>query len=250
MDEAKMNLDDSQAATVAEAVFAGIDNAQDPDAIKAIPSSILAGDFENGLNRNKPPAGKFPRLRFVLDATAVRQLLDDERRPFEETRGGLSLSPAIANDASGRFTTLEKLLYSILWKNGDLSKEKHLIAGILGETPATPEGLVFRRFGEYLSGNRRYILDQHTVRAYAVFEARHSSAEIRKARSMNILNGRNKQHQQWVNGYDQYMAATAGRLVKIHGGHSPFVLDTLYEIDLLLFGLGKMVKLGARARRG
>ena len=78
------------------------------------------------------------------------------------------------------FTIKYKLLYSIIWKNGDLLKVKHIIQGILEseienvdnndkEFVEKQDSLVFYQFGKYLTKkNNEPIIDQHVVRAFAV----------------------------------------------------------------------------------
>ena len=63
-------------------------------------------------------------------------------------------------------SSLEKLLYSILWKQGDLKKEKHIISGIYGiETNRK----VFNQFGKHLRDKYEPIIDQHVIRSFIFF---------------------------------------------------------------------------------
>jgi len=64
-------------------------------------------------------------------------------------------------------TALEKILYSIIWKQGDLKKEKHIISGICG---INTEGRIFNQFGRYLSSKDDLIIDQHVLRSFIFYK--------------------------------------------------------------------------------
>lgn len=76
----------------------------------------------------------------------------------------------IGEETLGKATPLEKLLYSVIWKNGDLLKIQHIVDGVLaGESTPNDDknnGLVFYSFGKHLHDKKYPIIDQHTVRAY------------------------------------------------------------------------------------
>ena len=65
-----------------------------------------------------------------------------------------------------------KLLYSQIWKNGGVPKLEHIARGAAAGDPATVtrQGAVFHQFGVHLADrSRQPIVDQHVIRAYAVF---------------------------------------------------------------------------------
>ena len=68
---------------------------------------------------------------------------------------------------------LEKLLYAIVWKNGDLLKLRHVIHGIVDSDVGRKgkNGVVFYQFGKHLSKLGKPIIDQHVLRAFAVYDA-------------------------------------------------------------------------------
>jgi hypothetical protein len=84
---------------------------------------------------------------------------------------------------------MEKLLYALAWKNGDLRKVKHIVAGILSsEDDAANKAIVFNQFGIYLSGKRNEpIIDQHVLRAFAIFKYRENPTEIERFRKMDVV---------------------------------------------------------------
>ena len=52
----------------------------------------------------------------------------------------------ISKEELDKQSLLTKLLYSIIWKNGDLGKEKHIIEGVLNFNKIDEKGLVFYHF--------------------------------------------------------------------------------------------------------
>jgi hypothetical protein len=68
-------------------------------------------------------------------------------------------------------TQTEKLLYSVLWKQGDLPKVKHIVEGISGKPTLSNKksGLIFYQFGRYLANNHEPIIDRHVIKAYECY---------------------------------------------------------------------------------
>ena len=155
------------------------------------------------------PGKKFPRLRFkitkdeLLTLKQTGMISDEDKLSVEVASGAITLSP------------LEKLLYSILWKNGDLGKEGHLINGIMDSAHSGQHGVVFHEFGRYISGKNNYILDQHTLRCIAIFSSK--GGEVEKARKLGAINGKNEDHQKWIDLYKNFYAD-----LKVDGGDSDF----------------------------
>ena len=82
---------------------------------------------------------KYPRLDISLTIEEVKSL---KKEGLLEPNGSISLNLAKNNALS----PLEKLLFSILWKNTDLGKEKHIIEGVIGRDDKK-DSLVFYYFG-------------------------------------------------------------------------------------------------------
>ncbi|MCL2069639.1 MAG: hypothetical protein FWH19_01460 [Treponema sp.] len=74
-----------------------------------------------------------------------------------------------------QLTSLEKLLYSMLWKQGDLKKEKHIILGIYN----IDTGTVFNQFGKYLRDKNNLIIDQHVIRSFIYFTINEIEIDIK-----------------------------------------------------------------------
>ena len=102
---------------------------------------------------------KYPYLEFSITPEEINKLkkigiITKENQFSQNLSENLYLSP------------LEKILYSILWKQGDLKKEKHIILGILG---IDTERMVFNQFGKHLRDKNEPIIDQHVIRSYVYF---------------------------------------------------------------------------------
>jgi hypothetical protein len=145
-------------------------------------------------------------------------------------------------------------MYSLIWKNGDLLKIKHIISGILGEViidnnhteieveenNKTDENspLVFNQFGKYLNDKVEPIIDQHVIRAFAVYKAKYNVDseinEVNENRQISTL--KYKLHNQLVNEYKEWLISNeiTSELKNIDGYK--------YYIDKLLFAAGKSIK--------
>jgi hypothetical protein len=182
------------------------------------------------IEKNKPQ-DKFPRLNFRISADDVnelkkREILTEDFRLNKKLANG-----QLSNGVS--LSALEKLLYAILWKKGDLGKEKHLLDGVAEIKTVKGPGIVFNNFGSFLSGRVPYILDQHTVRCFAVYAA--VDGDVTKARGIEILKIENPWHKELIQGYEEFYSSLEKRNI-------PDRETFFYEIDRLLFGLGKLIK--------
>lgn len=180
-----------------------------------------------GIEKNMP-GEKFPRLRMQITPKEISELhamgvLTDE----------LKLSPILA---SGKFNSdkplsaLEKLMYAVLWKNGDLGKEHHVAAGVYDRGHTQKTGTVFYEFGGYLSGRNSFIMDQHTLRSFAVVASEGDA--ITQARKLKTIVGRNDQHSDWMKAYVAFY-----KQIEAKGK------GYLYVVDKLFFGAGKLIKI-------
>ena len=185
------------------------------------------------------PGEKFPRLRLELTPEDMNEL-----KKSEVLTDDLCVTTELAKGVlpNGQpMTALEKLLYSVLWKNGDLGKEHHIVEGVYGNEQKKRTGKVFYEFGGYLSGRNSFILDQHTLRCFAV---RMSSTghEISRARQLETVDRSDEQQQRWIGRYMAYYDALEKRF-------GDAASDYIYEVDRLFFGAGKLIKLGKTGSR-
>lgn len=229
-------FDDKSAKALVIELFDCIRSSRTLDDLNLIPKNFKHGE---ALEKNMP-GDKFPRLRFRITDQEVNTL-----KQMGILSEKMQLSPDLASGklAHGKtLTALEKLLYSVLWKNGDLGKEHHLISGILGNGHNQKFGAVFYEFGGYVSGKHSYILDQHTLRCFAIYEA--SGETIASARSLELIDGTNPKHIDWMNLYKEFYDAISADILCDKS-------DFLYSVDRLLFGAGKLIKLtkSAKAKR-
>lgn len=180
------------------------------------------------------PGDKFPRMELRLTTEEMGQLKD-----IGVLDADLKLSPTLAKgelEGGQKLTALEKLLYSVLWKNGDLGKERHIVEGVYGNAQDQKSGIVFYEFGGYLEGRNPYIMDQHTLRCFAVANCDETDEHFNQARRLELINGKNDQHQRWMSAYKEFYELLEQRM-------PGSAADYLYEVDRLFFGAGKLIKL-------
>ena len=180
----------------------------------------------------KMPDKVFPRLRLRVSTDEINIL-----KQMGIVTENMQFSTNLANGdviAGRKMSALEKLLYSVLWKNGDLGKERHVINGILGNSHSEKFGAVFNEFGGYLAGQHYYILDQHTLRCFAVYTSPEDG--ITGARCLDQINGTNPQHVEWIKYYKAFSQEISKNLTCEKS-------DFLYYVDRLLFASGKLIKL-------
>jgi hypothetical protein len=77
------------------------------------------------MNNNQVDAEKYPFLELTLTPSEISSL--KKKGILDEKQGVLTKALAVKVN---KLTPLEKLLYSIIWKNGDLGKERHIVDGI------------------------------------------------------------------------------------------------------------------------
>ncbi len=162
---------------------------------------------------------KYPRLKFRISKNEIEKL-KKENLEFKNLVNKQDL------------ITLEKLMLSILWKNGDFGKEKHIIEGIINTNfENKTKGIVFYQFGKKInSPNSEPIIDQHILRAFKFYQC------IRNKEDFKTLNTISKKHKVLITEYKSWLANILKR--QKNNDHEDF----LYYIDKILFGLGKYIK--------
>ena len=128
------------------------------------------------------------------------------------------------------------MLYSIVWKNGDLKKIKHIIKGISEVNDSSSEqddALVFYQFGKYLTKNTgQPIIDQHVIRAFAVYK----STDYNRVEELQRLETLKKTHKPLINDYINWLQGDE------LSDEIKAISDYSYYIDKLLFATGKSIK--------
>ncbi len=118
------------------------------------------------------------QIIFKYETTSKLQVLEIKypRIKFDITPAEIAFLTEKNEIGMANLTTpLEKLMYAVLWKQGDLSKVKHIINGIIStasnEYNEPKTALVFHQFGRFLADKKEAIIDQHVLRAFAIYKA-------------------------------------------------------------------------------
>jgi len=215
-------MNNVEAKLLVQGVFEGIKLAKSASDFEKIV------DGNDRLRKNKFNSSKYPNLKINISTNDITKLknsniLSDENKILPLT-DSLNLSP------------LEKLLYSVLWKNGDLGKEKHIIEGVLAaeddqDDSSKERGLVFYQYGKHLAKREEPIVDQHTIRAFLLFiNIESEDPEITKIRKKDTLTN------------DELLSFRVWVKSSEIGG-----IDNQFHIDKVLFSLGKAVKITKRS---
>ncbi len=171
---------------------------------------------------------KYPRLEFEITANDIKVLQNNDILDSEFE---------LNHHEIGKIKDpLAKLLYALIWKNGDLKKLKHIINGINKANEEEKESeqedaLVFYQFGKHLAKkSTEPIIDQHVLRAFALHKAT-DEREFEKIRKIGVIN---RQHKHLIYEYKEWLQ----NLVKLKG-----IEDYMFHVDKVLFALGKTIKL-------
>jgi hypothetical protein len=174
------------------------------------------------------PNEKYPRLKFALSTEEINQL---KSKKILNADGSISHNCAIDMLNS----PLEKLLYSVLWKNGHLGKEKHIADGILENRDhqfTEKKGLVFYYFGKHLKNKENPIIDQHVIRAFLFYEAiKNGEKNLNKILTKRTLDAKDEEN--------------CSKYIEWQNRHSlkkSDPVDFTYHLDRLLFAVGKALK--------
>jgi len=199
---------------IVKTVFDKLENITSIEAIEP-----LFGGFE----KFRMNDSVYPQIQFKIEKKDIEDLIEKGIITKEKL-----LSKKIEGDA------LSKLLYAVLWKNGDLSKIKHIIEGILGENEEDKDnGLVFYQFGKFLTKEvGEPIIDQHVLRAFGIYKADGDKEKIKKLKKLSLIT---KEHKELIKEYKNWLQTGLKPELRAEENYS-------YEVDKLLFAVGKSVK--------
>jgi hypothetical protein len=210
--------------------------------IKQATSLAAITSIENSIGlqeKYKMSAQTYPSIQFALSAADIRSLQEN---------GILTKGNEISPDFSAKVQDpLAKLLYALIWKNGDLKKIRHIVAGILNEGGKDDEekenGLVFYQFGKYLKKEPgEPIIDQHVLRTFGIYQATESDEkEITRLRKLSSITKKDKD---LIAAYKDWLQAGDG-LQECFRNTEGYT----YHLDKLLFAIGRAVKLNKRGVR-
>ena len=169
----------------------------------------------------------YPKIEFRITHQEINDLIESGILIKSEIQTeGYDLSDKITNSSD----TLTKLLYSLVWKMGDLKKLRHIIQGIIDSDKINDnkeDALVLYYFGGYLTKTKGHpIIDQHVIRAFGVYKA----TDQEKIKSLLELQIINSKHKDIINQYIEWLDST-----ELNRKYS-------YYLDKLLFATGKTIK--------
>ena len=136
-------------------IFARIENSETEEELKRI-----AAEYDLNLIENK-----YPRLGMKISAEEILELKESKVLTVD-VDNNLTINQE-------RLNPITKLLYALVWKQGDLQKLKQIIQGI--EEVEKPDeekkdALVFYCYGNHLGNPKKFpIIDQHVVREFNLF---------------------------------------------------------------------------------
>ncbi len=228
-------MDNNKAKKIVKAVFSAIKNA------KSVAEIFSLLDSEPVLIRSKINTSKYPRIHFDITQREIEGLVKSKYLSSD-------YKLAISMESLKKESAFTKLLYSILWKNGDLGKEKHIIDGVLGSTKEDHSGLVFYHFGKYLGdpNKRQPIVDQHTLRAYGIYLCVENLID----RINSEISKKRKNSKKLDIEYYRKLSVTSKKEIYLINDYKAWIEqhhlyrhdDFVYVLDLVLFALGKAVK--------
>lgn len=214
-------MNNPQALKLVETTFTEILKADTVSDLKKILS------IDPRLEKWQMDRAKYPELEFKLSAHDISTLMT---KVDENLRLHADLSAKLE-------TPLEKLLYALAWKNGDLQKVGHIIKGAtdVGSTSlSNGPGQVFRQFGRHLAGPKEPIVDQHVLRAFELYKQPNEAppAKVSAIRKKISWDG----DVVWIECYKNWLA---GQFTEDKRSEPGFVVN----IDMVLFALGRAVKI-------
>lgn len=171
----------------------------------------------------------YPQIGFKIEKEEIEAL---------KKNGIITDENLLATNFEG--DTLSKLLYAVLWKNGDLIKIKHIINGIVSEEndDYKESAIVFYQFGKYLTKKGNPIIDQHTLRAFGIYKANGNSIEIERFRNLSIIT---KKEKYLIEDYIRWLKTDLKETLRTDKDYS-------YYVDKVLFAVGKSLKIQKKSK--
>jgi hypothetical protein len=166
---------------------------------------------------------KYPKLDFTISKDEIKALKSD---------GIISNDGHLVKFQSA--DPLAKLLYAVIWKNGDLKKLKPVIEGILSDNNSErDEAPVFYQFGKHLNRpEKEPIVDQHVIRAFAVYKA---LKEGKSPEDLYRLSSLTKENILLIREYKHWLRNSLTEELRSHA-------DYAHYVDKVLFALGRSIK--------
>lgn len=185
----------------------------------------------NGKKADKNWVKKHPRITFSITKEEIQSL-----KRIDIIKDDFNLSEELGSVITD---PLNKLLYAFIWKNGDLRKLKHLIKGIANTVDDNEQGeaLEYYHLGKHLTHETgQPLIDQHVLRAFELFQLRDKKPE-----AIDRIRHNDKcEDIELISAYKAWWLKTVDPKIKGNMEHS-------YQIEKLLYEVGKRVKKGKKA---
>ncbi|GGB83118.1 hypothetical protein [Dyadobacter sediminis] len=191
---------------------------------------LISIENSNILRNYKMDAETYPKIGFMITPNEIKILKERGvlSENYELVKGGVD---SIEDP-------LTKILYAMIWKNGDLKKIKHIIRGAaetsnINSGTLPDDAIVFYQFGKYLSGKSgEPIIDQHVLRAFGIFKAS-NLREVAPWRTFKLVTSA---HHDLIKEYIDWLSSD------IIQPELRAINNYSYYIDRVLFALGKYAK--------
>jgi len=166
---------------------------------------------------------KYPKLHFKITQDEIMALVSTGK-----------ISSDYKNINTEDFSPMEKLLYALIWKQGDINKIEHITRGIMSSSDEdVNDAIVFNQFGRHLSGDREEpIVDQHVLRAYSVYKNHEDEKKVKHFRQLKKIA---KKHSPLIQEYKSWLSIA----LTLELRQDP---EYAYHVDKVLFSLGKYIK--------
>jgi hypothetical protein len=209
-------LSDEEARNLIRETFKAVANASALEELDRIVSDHPL------LRKNAMSERKYPKLHFQLNKSELEEL---RKREILDADGNLNLGDC-------ELSALEKLLYALAWKNGDLGKERHIVRGVNSSDSGAggKEGLVFFYFGRHLADKSNPIVDQHVIRSFRLHELSQKSSQ----ENLTAVRANEKVDEESIQRYVKWLGELNDDLRSQPGYR--------FHVDKVLFALGKAVK--------
>lgn len=216
-------MNNQEALALVKTTFSLIMKAKNVSSLKDILSS------HPSLTAKQMDRSKYPELQLQITpedvSSLMGQILDDDLR--------------LHADLSARLNTpLEKLLYALAWKNGDLQKIGHIVKGAseAGQPIQMLNGpaQVFKQFGRHLADRSEPIVDQHVLRAFELYEQIDNPDAVRVAKIRAKINW--DKDVACIERYKNWLSEHFSERQREDQGY-------IVNVDMVLFALGRAVKI-------
>ena len=188
--------------------------------------TILQFEFLKSTAKDKV---KYPPLPFAIQKNEIEALKKD---------GWLNAENQLNVEKFEGANTLEKLLFSLIWKNGDLRKISKILDGIESKPFGDSDRITFYKFGEFLKNPKtEIIVDQHVIRAFRYIKAIEEGLpleELAQRKKLDYLTGK---HDEDIGKYKAW--------IKENKWVNPEIKTKekyLEIMDDIMFAIGKKIK--------